>query len=65
VLLAGSPLLAGVSGRYLQDGNEAEVLDREPFDFDLPASGVAGYAVDPAAARRLWDVSIRLTGLGG
>jgi NAD(P)-dependent dehydrogenase (short-subunit alcohol dehydrogenase family) len=64
VLLAGSPLLAGVSGRYFQDSNEAEIIDRKPFDFDLPASGVAGYAVDPAAARQLWDTSIRLTGLG-
>jgi NAD(P)-dependent dehydrogenase (short-subunit alcohol dehydrogenase family) len=64
VLLAGSPLLAGVSGRYFQDGNEAEIVDRKPFDFDLPASGVAGYAVDLAAAGQLWDASIRLTGLG-
>ena len=63
VLLAGSPLLAGVSGRYFQDGNQAEVVDREPFDFDLPAGGVAAYAVDPAAASRLWDASARLTGL--
>jgi NAD(P)-dependent dehydrogenase (short-subunit alcohol dehydrogenase family) len=64
VLLAGSPLLAGVTGRYFQDGNEADIVDRQPYDFDLPASGVAGYAVDPAAARQLWDASIRLTGLG-
>jgi NAD(P)-dependent dehydrogenase (short-subunit alcohol dehydrogenase family) len=64
VLLAGSPRLAGVSGRYFQDSNEAEVIDREPFDFDLPASGVAGYAVDPAAAQQLWDASVRLTGRG-
>jgi NAD(P)-dependent dehydrogenase (short-subunit alcohol dehydrogenase family) len=64
VLLAGSPLLAGVTGRYFQDGNEAEIVYRKPFDFDLPASGVADYAVDPAAARQLWDASIRLTGLG-
>jgi hypothetical protein len=39
-------------------------VDRKPFDFDLPASGVAGYAVDPAATRQLWDVPIQLTGLG-
>src|SRR6202012_933513 len=62
VLLAGSPRVAGVSGRYFQDSNEAEVVDREPFDFDLPASGVAGSAVDPAAAQQLWDASVRLTG---
>jgi hypothetical protein len=61
---AGSPLLAGVSGRYSQDSNEAEIDDCKPYDFDLPASGVAGYAADPAAARQLWDVSIQLTGLG-
>jgi NAD(P)-dependent dehydrogenase (short-subunit alcohol dehydrogenase family) len=64
VLLAGSPLLSGVSGRYFQDCGQAEIVDRQPFDFDLPAAGVASYAVDPAAARRLWDVSARLTGLG-
>ncbi len=64
VLLAGSPLLNGVSGRYFQDNNEAEIIDRKPFDFDLPASGVAGYAVDPEAAKRLWDISVHLTGLG-
>jgi NAD(P)-dependent dehydrogenase (short-subunit alcohol dehydrogenase family) len=63
VLLAGSPLVAGVSGRYFQDNNEAEILDRQPFDVDLPAAGVAAYAVDPAMAARLWDVSVALTGV--
>jgi hypothetical protein len=64
VLLAGSPLLEGVGGRYFQDNNEAPVVDRAPFDFELPAAGVARYAVDPDAAARLWELSARLTGAG-
>jgi len=49
VLLAASPLLAGVTGRYFEDGNEA------PSQPD-PApgrSGVAAYAIDEQLAGRL------------
>jgi NAD(P)-dependent dehydrogenase (short-subunit alcohol dehydrogenase family) len=51
VLLAASPLLDGVGGRYFEDCNEAEP--------NQPGSrrGVAAYALDPAAAARLWQVS--------
>jgi NAD(P)-dependent dehydrogenase (short-subunit alcohol dehydrogenase family) len=59
VLLAGSPLLAGVGGRYFEDCNEALVLDRRPADF----TGVASYAIDAANARRLWDVASQLVGM--
>ncbi|WP_433383387.1 SDR family NAD(P)-dependent oxidoreductase [Actinoplanes sp. CA-142083] len=57
VLLAASPLLAGVTGRYFTDDNqEAPTV---PGGSDQ--SGVADWAVDPAAADRLWDLG--LTGL--
>lgn len=56
VLLATSPLLEGVGGRYFEDNNEAEVV----HDGNGWASGVADYAVDPANADRLWDASERL-----
>jgi NAD(P)-dependent dehydrogenase (short-subunit alcohol dehydrogenase family) len=53
-LLAGSPLLAGVSGRYFEDGQEAEPA--------VPGirRGVAPYALDPANAERLWALSEEL-----
>jgi NAD(P)-dependent dehydrogenase (short-subunit alcohol dehydrogenase family) len=59
VLLAASPLVDGISGRYFEDVNEAEVV---PERGGFGAKGVAGYALDPANADRLWDVSLELTG---
>ncbi|MGW0590079.1 SDR family NAD(P)-dependent oxidoreductase [Streptosporangium sp. NPDC002607] len=52
VLVATSPLLAGVGGRYFEDCNEAEP--------NQPGSrhGIAAYALDPEAAERLWQVSL-------
>ncbi len=59
VLLAASPLLDGVGGRYFEDCNEAHVVDRR----GAPGTGgVARYAVDPANAARLWDVSLEMVG---
>ncbi|AKU15063.1 SDR family NAD(P)-dependent oxidoreductase [Luteipulveratus mongoliensis] len=58
VLLAASPLLDGVGGRYFDDCNEAVVLTERT---DLTISGVAPYALDPANAERLWQVSLDLT----
>jgi NAD(P)-dependent dehydrogenase (short-subunit alcohol dehydrogenase family) len=52
VLLAVSPLLAGVGGRYFEDCNEA--LPNEPGT----RRGVAAHALDPEAAARLWQVSL-------
>ncbi|MEP7023752.1 MAG: SDR family NAD(P)-dependent oxidoreductase [Actinomycetota bacterium] len=51
VLVAASPLVDGVSGRYFEDCNEAEL--------NQPGSrfGVAAYALDPEAAAMLWKVS--------
>jgi NAD(P)-dependent dehydrogenase (short-subunit alcohol dehydrogenase family) len=59
VLLAGSPLLDGVGGRYFEDCNEARVVDRRG---EPGTGGVAVYAVDPANAERLWDVSLEMIG---
>jgi NAD(P)-dependent dehydrogenase (short-subunit alcohol dehydrogenase family) len=51
VLVATSPLLEGVRGRYFEDCNEAG--PNQPGT----ARGVAAYALDPEAAARLWQVS--------
>ncbi|GHJ54199.1 oxidoreductase [Nonomuraea sp. TT08I-71] len=58
VLLAASPLLDGVGGRYFDDCAEAAVVTERPADYQ----GVAGYAVDPDNAERLWDVALKLLG---
>ena len=59
VLLAASPLLEGVGGRYFVNNQEAVVVDRPTNDM----TGVAPYALDPANAERLWDVSLELLGV--
>ncbi|MDT5127452.1 MAG: hypothetical protein QOH54_3096 [Mycobacterium sp.] len=58
-LLAASPLLDGVGGRYFEDCNEAPVVHRRD---ELTIAGVAPYALDPQNAARLWDLSARLIG---
>jgi NAD(P)-dependent dehydrogenase (short-subunit alcohol dehydrogenase family) len=55
VLLATSPQLAGVGGRYFEDCNEA-VVD----DSDAEGRGVRSWALDPEAATRLWEVSLAM-----
>jgi NAD(P)-dependent dehydrogenase (short-subunit alcohol dehydrogenase family) len=52
VLLAASPLVEGVTGRYFEDCNEA--APNQPGI----RRGVAAYALDPEAAARLWQVSL-------
>jgi NAD(P)-dependent dehydrogenase (short-subunit alcohol dehydrogenase family) len=54
VLLAGSPLVACVTGRYFEDCQEAG--PNQPG----VRRGVAAYALDPEAATRLWQVSTDL-----
>ncbi|MEU7886427.1 SDR family NAD(P)-dependent oxidoreductase [Microbispora bryophytorum] len=49
VLLAASPLVEGVTGRYFEDNQEAP-----PATPEVPG-GVAAHALDPDAADRLWD----------
>jgi NAD(P)-dependent dehydrogenase (short-subunit alcohol dehydrogenase family) len=55
VLLAASPLLEGIGGRYFEDCREALIVTERPGDF----SGVAPYALDPEAAKRLWDLALQ------
>lgn len=56
VLLAASPLVEGVTGRYFEDCNEAG-----PHQ-DGVRRGVADYAVDPEHAARLWQLSSDMIG---
>ena len=57
VLVATSPLLFGVGGRYFEDCNEARVVHRRS---ETTIAGVAPYALDPANAERLWELSLKL-----
>jgi len=54
VLLAASPLVEGISGRYFEDCQEAE-----PHQPGL-RRGVAAYAIDPENALRLWTLSLSM-----
>ena len=57
VLLAASPLLEGIGGRYFEDCNEAElVVQRDPHT----PHGVAPYALEVGNAQRLWRLSLEL-----
>ena len=58
VLLAASPLVAGVTGRYFEDLHEAPVVD-EP---QTGGSGLASWAADDRAAARIWDETRRILG---
>jgi NAD(P)-dependent dehydrogenase (short-subunit alcohol dehydrogenase family) len=60
VLVATSPQLDGIGGRYFEDCNQAPVLD--PNVSNTTISGVAAYALDPANANRLWELSLALLG---
>ena len=57
VLLAASPLLDSVGGRYFEDCHEAVRVDRRGGP---GRGGVAPYALDPANAERLWELSLTL-----
>jgi NAD(P)-dependent dehydrogenase (short-subunit alcohol dehydrogenase family) len=54
VLLAVSPLLDGIGGRYFEDCNEAAIVSEKPTNF---GGGVAPYALDPDNAARLWRIA--------
>ena len=58
VMLAASPLVEGVGGRYFEDCNEAVRVDRRGGP---GRGGVAPYALDPANAERLWELSLKWT----
>jgi NAD(P)-dependent dehydrogenase (short-subunit alcohol dehydrogenase family) len=55
VLVATSPQLEGIGGRYFEDCNEAV-----PYVEGGPRRGVAPWAIDPQAAERLWETSLQL-----
>jgi len=56
-LLAASPLLDGVGGRYFEDCNESPTRTEPPEMF---GKGVAAWAVDADNAAHLWDVATGL-----
>jgi NAD(P)-dependent dehydrogenase (short-subunit alcohol dehydrogenase family) len=59
VLVATSPQLDGIGGRYFADCNEAPAV--EPGASGAPRGFcVAAYALDPDDAERLWDLSLEL-----
>ena len=58
-LLAGSPLVEGVTGKYFEDCQEA--LPQQPPKL----RGVAAWATDPARAARLWEVSEHMLATAG
>jgi NAD(P)-dependent dehydrogenase (short-subunit alcohol dehydrogenase family) len=58
-LLAASPLLNGVGGRYFEDCNEARLVDHRGGPGQ---GGVAAYALDPANAERLYELSLQMIG---
>ncbi|WEX90889.1 hypothetical protein PZN02_004467 [Sinorhizobium garamanticum] len=49
--------LDGLGGLYLEDFDVAG-----PCNGELGSRGVASWAIDPVAARRLWDISKAMTG---
>ncbi|MDT4932764.1 MAG: hypothetical protein QOK11_656 [Pseudonocardiales bacterium] len=59
VLLAGSPFVEGVTGKYFEDCQEAV-----PFAPGV-RRGVAAYALDPDKAARLWSLSRDLLASAG
>ncbi|MEV0011220.1 SDR family NAD(P)-dependent oxidoreductase [Streptomyces sp. NPDC051840] len=58
---ATSSLLSGRGGLYLEDCEVARVTDE---DGPMDNGWVRRYAVDPASARRLWELSVAATGAG-
>jgi NAD(P)-dependent dehydrogenase (short-subunit alcohol dehydrogenase family) len=54
ILVATSPLLDGVGGRYFEDCNEAGP------NVEGTRTGVAAYALDPRTAEALWEASTTL-----
>jgi len=58
VLLAASPLVEGVGGRYFEDNNEAEVVSG--LGIESVGHGVRPHAIDPDDAAKLWDLSLEM-----
>jgi NAD(P)-dependent dehydrogenase (short-subunit alcohol dehydrogenase family) len=56
VVVATSPRLEGIGGRYFEDCNEAPLVD--PSAPGASTFGVAAYALDRDNASRLWEISL-------
>jgi NAD(P)-dependent dehydrogenase (short-subunit alcohol dehydrogenase family) len=59
VLLAASPLVEGMNGRYFDDCQVAPLVPQRP---EGKLEGVASYAVDSANADRLWEMALNFVG---
>lgn len=60
MVAAVAPEFANTGGHYLEDCNEAKTIGNDASSND---GGVREWARDPAAAARLWDVSLELVDL--
>jgi NAD(P)-dependent dehydrogenase (short-subunit alcohol dehydrogenase family) len=58
ILLATSPLVENIGGRYFENCNEVETVTKRPDNYE----GVAMYALDKDNADRLWDISMKMIG---
>ncbi|MDB5276551.1 MAG: short-chain dehydrogenase/reductase [Ferruginibacter sp.] len=58
ILLATSPLLDNIGGRYFENCNEVETVTKRPGNYE----GVAMYALDKGNADRLWNISMKMIG---
>lgn len=58
ILLATSPLLNHIGGRYFENCNEVETVTKRPDNYE----GVAMYALDSENANRLWEMSLKMIG---
>ena len=56
ILLATSPLLDNIGGRYFENCNEVETVTKRPDNYE----GVAMYAKDKDNANRLWEKSLKM-----
>lgn len=57
IVVATSPALSDVTGRYFEDCGQAETIGPEAADIPAHSHGVAWYALDPDHAARLWELS--------
>jgi len=59
VLLAASPTVTGVTGRYFEDNHIADRADNP----DEAHSGVADHSIDPELAEQLWTLTRQMLDL--
>ncbi|WP_329454095.1 SDR family NAD(P)-dependent oxidoreductase [Streptomyces sp. NBC_01497] len=65
-LLAASPLVDGVTGRYFEENQEVETVEGGPSRMAGGSAAMAGmvaeWSLDPAAADRLWEYGLQAIG---